>query len=126
MNYLKGVGKYAEGQNFPLPKLVLLDLAMPGVNGFEMLKQIRGEERLKDLPVVVLSGSEYLRDVNRAYELGANSFLVKPSDFVKFTAAIKETVDFWLGACKPPASPLYLQTPQQPVTVTRSIGCDLQ
>jgi CheY-like chemotaxis protein len=113
INYLKGSGKYADRKKFPLPKLILLDLAIPGLDGFEVLKLVRHEKQLKDLPVTVFSGSECLRDTNRAYQLGANSFLVKPSDFLKFTSAIKETVDFWLGSDTLPHAPVYLQMPQE-------------
>lgn len=81
INYLVGVGPYSNRERFPLPALVLLDLKLRGMDGFEVLKWIRAHPHFKDLRVVVLTGSSHIRDVNKAYQLGANSFLVKPLDF---------------------------------------------
>jgi CheY-like chemotaxis protein len=78
MSYLVGLGPYHDRQKYPLPGLVLLDLKMPGLDGFEVLGWIRHHQDLKDLRVVVLTASDEIRDVNQAYRLGANSFLVKP------------------------------------------------
>jgi two-component system, response regulator len=111
LDYLSGKGSYSDRRQFPLPKLVLLDLSMPGLDGFDLLGRIRREPGLRNLPVTVLSGSQHLRDVTRAYQLGANSFLVKPLDFLGFTAAIKEAVDFWLAPGGVIRVPLYLQLP---------------
>ena len=79
--YLSGSGKYSNRAEYPLPWLVLLDLKMPRVGGFEVLKWVRSQSGLKSLIVVVLTSSAELRDVNEAYSLGANSFMVKPMDF---------------------------------------------
>src|SRR6476619_4385714 len=76
--YLSGTGPYSNRAEYPLPWLILLDLKMPRVDGFEVLKWIRSQPELRRLIVVVLTSSEQLKDVNRAYELGANSFMVKP------------------------------------------------
>src|SRR5438128_9444040 len=81
MSYLAGEGKFSNRAEYPLPWLILLDLKMPRVDGFEVLKWIRSQPELRRLIVVVLTSSEELRDVNQAYELGANSFMVKPMDF---------------------------------------------
>ena len=78
---LAGVAPYANRNKYPLPALVLLDLKMPGTNGFEVLRWIRNQPGLRDLRVVVLTSSDDLRDVNEAYRLGADSFLVKPLEF---------------------------------------------
>lgn len=110
-NYLKGRGRYADRKRFPFPKLILLDLGLPGVSGFEFLQQLRMDPESKALPVTVLSGSDCLRDVTKAYELGANSFLVKPSELSKFAAALKETTEFWLDGKRFAAPSLYSQTP---------------
>jgi two-component system, response regulator len=115
LDYLDGKGRYLDRGRFPLPKLVLLDLAMPGINGFDLLERLRQEKQFQDLPVTVLSGSAYRKDVTRAYELGANSFLFKPSDFPNFTAAIKEAVGFWLGTPRLTHLPVYLQMPARSV-----------
>jgi CheY-like chemotaxis protein len=79
--YLGGSGRYANRSEFALPSLVLLDLKMPGMDGFDVLRWIRQDPTLKALRVVVLSSSDDMRDVNTAYKLGANSFLIKPADF---------------------------------------------
>jgi CheY-like chemotaxis protein len=100
--YLKGEGKYANREEYPLPDLFLLDLKMPRVNGFEVLKWLRSEPGLAPLRVLVLTSSEELRDVNEAYKLGANSFLVKPLDFQDFTQLSRLIQEFWLKASKTP------------------------
>src|SRR4051812_32534922 len=81
IHYISGIGKYANREEYPVPWLVLLDLKMPRVDGFEVLDWIREQPGLKSMIVVVLTSSDDLRDVNRAYALGANSFMVKPFDF---------------------------------------------
>jgi len=78
INYLVGVGPYANRERFPFPGLVLLDLKLVQMDGFEVLKWVRAHPHFKDLRVVVLTSSSNIRDVNKAYQLGANSFLVKP------------------------------------------------
>ena len=80
LNYLLGAGRYRNRVQFPFPAMVLLDLGLPGMNGLDVLKEIREQPELIRLPVVVLTTSDAIRDVNKAYELGANSFLVKPID----------------------------------------------
>jgi CheY-like chemotaxis protein len=79
--YLSGKGKYTNRAEYPLPDLVLLDLKMPHKNGLEVLEWIREQPSLSGLRVVMLTSSDQARDVNAAYQLGANSFLVKPVDF---------------------------------------------
>ena len=78
--YLDGQGKFANRYEYPLPELLLLDLKMPGKNGFEVLEWIRQQPGLKRLRIVVLTTWDSPQDVNRAYELGANAFMVKPFD----------------------------------------------
>lgn len=111
MDYLAGRGRYADRESFAVPKLILLDLGMPGASGFELLEWLQGEPELRNVPVTVLSGSNYLRDVTRAYQLGAKSFLVKPSDLGKFASAIRETTDFWLEGGNSRVTPIFLQIP---------------
>lgn len=102
INYLAGKGQYANRQEFPLPDLLLLDLKMPGVNGFEVLKWIRAQPSLASLRVVVLTTSERIRDINQAYTLGANSFLTKPLDFTDFRNTIDAIYKFWIERSKQP------------------------
>jgi CheY-like chemotaxis protein len=100
--YLEGDGKYASREEYPLPDLMLLDLKMPRKDGFEVLKWLRRHPTLMNLPVVVLTSSEDIRDVNTAYQLGANSFLVKPMDFENFVEMSRFINGFWLRFNKPP------------------------
>jgi CheY-like chemotaxis protein len=109
--YLKGEGKYSNRDEYPLPDLMLLDLKMPRVNGFEVLKWLRVQPGLAPLRVLVLTSSEELRDVNEAYRLGANSFLVKPLDFQDFTQLSRLISDFWLKASKAPETSRPPKTP---------------
>lgn len=100
--YLKGDGKYSNREEYPLPDLLLLDLKMPRINGFEVLKWIREQPGLTPLRVLVLTSSDQIRDVNEAYRLGANSFLVKPLDFQDFTQLSRLIQEFWLKASRTP------------------------
>jgi CheY-like chemotaxis protein len=100
--YLEGEGKYANRDEYPLPDLLLLDLKMPRKDGFEVLAWIRKHPTLRSLPVVVLTSSENMRDVNNAYQLGANSFLVKPMDFENFIEMSRFIGGFWLQMNKGP------------------------
>src|SRR5258706_5555140 len=79
--YLQGRDRFANREQFPLPDLVLLDLKMPRLSGFEVLEWLRQEQKSRSLPVVVLSSSDHETDIKRAYSLGANSYLVKPVEF---------------------------------------------
>ncbi len=94
--YLKGVGRYSNRAEYPLPSLLLLDLKMPHTNGFEVLQWIRSEPSLRALRVIVLTSSAELCDVNEAYHLGANSFLVKPKDFGNFITLFQTLHSYWL------------------------------
>ena len=94
--YLRGEGKFVKRAEYPLPSLVLLDLKLPGIDGFEVLTWIRQQQEIRGLPVVVLTASDQMRDVNRAYQLGANSFFVKELDFSGTVNFSKLLQDFWL------------------------------
>ena len=100
--YLKGEDKYADRREYPLPALLLLDLKMPRKNGFEVLEWIRQEPGLNLLRVVVLTSSDRLSDVNRAYRLGANSFLVKPFDLGDFARLVQAISGYWLWMSRAP------------------------
>jgi CheY-like chemotaxis protein len=93
MRYIKGEGRYQDRNQYPPPTLILLDLKMPQTSGFEVLKWIRAQKSFDNMLVVVMSGSRDDHDIKRAYALGANSYLVKPSkfeDLVKMMEALKE------------------------------------
>ena len=104
MSYLMGNGKYCNRAEYPLPDLLLLDLKMPGKDGFEVLEWIRQDAGLATLRVLVLTSSEQIRDVTRAYRLGANSFLVKPLDFQDLMQLSRTIQEFWLQTSKTPES----------------------
>jgi CheY-like chemotaxis protein len=100
--YLSGIGKYSNRAEFPLPDLLLLDLKMPRIDGFEVLRWVRQQPELSALRVVVLTASDQIRDVNTAYTLGANSFMVKPTDFENVVEMARTLRTYWLQMSKAP------------------------
>ncbi len=94
--YLKGEGKFADRYEYPLPSLLLLDLKMPNKNGFEVLQWIRQQPGLRRLRVVVLTTSDDPSDIDRAYEMGANSFMVKPLEKEQFFGLTEAIKGYWL------------------------------
>ena len=100
ISYLEGKGKYARRSEFPLPRLILLDLKMPGMDGFDVLKWIRSREELAGISVIVLTSSDSLKDIQRAYRLGANSFIVKEIEFQDVVTMSKMLKEYWLGLNK--------------------------
>ena len=95
--YLSGEGEYADREEHPFPDLILLDLKMPRLDGFEVLQWIRTNPETKSLAVVVLAGSSFRADVRRALELGANSYAVKPGKFEELQVLIDQIADVWLA-----------------------------
>ena len=104
IDYLSGQGDYGQREHFPFPFLVLLDLKMPGVNGFEVLRWVRSEAKLKRLLVVVLTSSSSQADVDRAYELGANSYMVKPVQFEELVSLIQRFQIYWSEITRIPST----------------------
>ena len=96
LDYLFRRGAYADRATYPDPHLVLLDLRLPKVDGLEVLRQIKASERLRLLPVVVLSSSEVHGDIAAAYRQHVNSYLVKPVDYNTFVVLIENVVLYWL------------------------------
>jgi CheY-like chemotaxis protein len=94
--YLSGAEAYGDRENFPLPVLILLDLKIPRKSGFEVLAWIRSHPELKRLPVTILTSSKHDRDVTQAYELGANSYLVKPVGFDALVEMARMIGAYWL------------------------------
>lgn len=105
LDYLFCRGAYAGRDGRDLPELVLLDLKLPKVDGLEVLRQLRGAERTRRLPVVILTSSNEQRDILAGYDLGANSYIRKPVDFNQFTAAVHQLGVYWLVLNVPPRSP---------------------
>ena len=106
IDYLGGHGKFADRERYPLPYLVLLDLKLPQRMGLDVLAWIRSQASLRSLIVIVLSSSIHEDDVRRAYELGANAFLVKPSDNNTLADMCQALKHFWLTYNQPPARPV--------------------
>lgn len=98
--YLAGEGKFQKRTEFPLPDFLLLDLKMPRMNGLEVLEWIRRQPALVHLRSVVLSTSDNLEDVGKAYEFGASSFLTKPFHFSEFRDTVQALFTYWLGLNK--------------------------
>jgi two-component system, response regulator len=102
INFLFGKGVY-EGRNTKnIPKVILLDLKMPKINGMEVLSTIRNDDRTRKIPVVVLTSSKEDPDVAECYRLGANSYIVKPVEFDNFLIAVSDLGYYWLLVNLPP------------------------
>ena len=97
LDFIFGEGKYATRQHINnLPKLILMDINMPKVNGIEALEKLKSDERTKTIPVVILTSSKEDPDIQTCYKLGANSYIVKPVNFERFAEAIKNLGFYWL------------------------------
>jgi CheY-like chemotaxis protein len=113
IDYLSGQGAYADRERFPLPFLVFLDLKMPRLDGFEVLQWLQAEPEFKRLLVVVLTGSNLQADVDRAYELGANSYLVKPVEFDEMLRMIQRFEAYWSEINRTPTVPSSASLPHR-------------
>lgn len=103
LEFLMGTGRYiSRNAASPLPRVVLLDIQMPKVSGIEVLQQIRATEHTKNLPVVMLTSSKESPDVQKCYDHGANSYIVKPVNFESFAEAIRNLGFYWLLLNQPP------------------------
>jgi CheY-like chemotaxis protein len=104
LDFIFATGKYAGIRNVNhSPKVVLLDIQMPKVNGIEVLQKIKSDERTKTIPVVILTSSKEDPDIQKCYALGANSYMVKPVNFERFAEAIRNLGFYWLLLNQPPA-----------------------
>ena len=103
ISYLAGEGEYADREKFPLPYLMLLDLKMPRKNGFEVIAWVRSQPGLRRLPIVVLSSSKEELDINQAYELGVNTYLVKPVKFEGLVEMMRALNQYWLQLAEKPS-----------------------
>lgn len=106
ISYLSGQGRYSNRELYPIPALFLLDLTLPKTDGFSVLRWVRSRPELKDLPVIVLTASDRIRDVNQAYQLGAYSFLVKSIDFDDAVVLAQSISEYWLKVKKGSATQL--------------------
>ena len=114
IDYLKGTGDYADRTQFPLPSLVLLDLKLPHVMGLDVLKWIRAQPEFQTVIVIVFTSSKLAPDIDTAYRLGANSYVVKPSSPEKLVEIVSDFRDWWLRHNHPLARPRELRV--QPET----------
>jgi CheY-like chemotaxis protein len=96
LGYLRGAGRFADRKAHPLPIMLLLDLKLPRTSGLEVLAWVRSQPDLKRLPVVVLTSSRQSTDINQAYDLGVNSYLVKPVDFASLVEMVRAVDLYWL------------------------------
>jgi len=103
MEYLQRRGKFANLANAPLPGLILLDLHMPKKDGREALKDIKSDPRLKRIPIVVLTTSKAEEDIFRSYDLGVNSFIVKPISFESLVYVMKVMAKYWFEIVELPS-----------------------
>jgi two-component system response regulator len=102
LEFLFATGAYAQRAGRSSPKVVMLDLKLPRVDGIEVLRAIRSNPETRTLPVVMLTSSREERDITKTYNLGANSYIVKPVDFEQFTEAVRQLGLYWVLLNQPP------------------------
>jgi two-component system, response regulator len=102
LDYFFAKGNYSNRNMMLNPKLVILDLKLPKVDGLEILRRVKSDERTKTIPIVIMTSSKEENDIVASYKLGANSFIVKPVDFEKFMVSVKELGMYWLLLNEPP------------------------
>ena len=104
LDFLFGAGPRAQESAAQRPKVILLDLKLPKVDGLEVLRRIKSDPRTKNIPVVVLTSSREDPDIQESYRLGVNSYIVKPVDFDQFTEAVRHLGLYWLLLNQPPVA----------------------
>lgn len=100
--YLAGHGKYGDRKEYPIPVMILLDLKLPRKSGLEVLEWLKQQPTLKRLPVIILTSSTENKDINRAYDIGVNSYLIKPVEFDDLLELVKSLNLYWLLLNKKP------------------------
>ena len=103
LEYLAGTGPYADRAAYPLPVLTFLDIKLPQTSGLELLRLIRSRPELRRTIVIMLTSSSHPEDVREAYNLGANSYVVKPASFQQLVEFAKGFKQYWLGCNRPPS-----------------------
>jgi CheY-like chemotaxis protein len=102
LDFIFANGKYADRDMDNLPKVIFLDLKLPKINGIEVLRAIKSNEKTKVIPIVIMTSSQEEKDIVESYKLGVNSYVVKPIDFEKFMKTIAELGFYWLAVNKHP------------------------
>jgi CheY-like chemotaxis protein len=102
VDYLKGDGEFADREKYPMPMMILMDLKMPIMDGFQVLAWLRSRPGIKVIPTIVFSSSDLPGDITRAYELGANSFMTKSVTYDGLLLKLQTLSQYWLEHCKHP------------------------
>jgi len=108
LDFLLCRGAYSNRSCYPPPRLILLDLKLPKLDGLEVLREIKRDPRTRSIPVVILTSSKEETDIVRGYQLGVNSYIQKPVDFVQFRETIRQVGFYWLAVNQPPLPNSYL------------------
>jgi CheY-like chemotaxis protein len=103
LDYVFAAGNYAERSPSGDPKLILLDIKLPKISGVDVLRRLKTDERSRSIPVTMLTSSAEERDVVESYQLGVNSYIVKPVDFNKFVETVSEVGMYWMVVNRPPS-----------------------
>ena len=101
-HYLSGDGKYSDRESYPLPKLIVMDIKMPRMTGFDVLEWIKNDGTLRRIPVIIVSSSNRPEDIDRAYELGANAYMVKPVSYRAVERLFGSITHYWGHECAKP------------------------
>lgn len=101
---VKFLNKEEEYKDVPIPSLIMLDINMPLMNGFDVLREIKKNEKLRRIPIIMLTTSERDKDIDTAYSLGANNYIVKPVSFQKFIDVVVNVQEYWLQISKIPSN----------------------
>lgn len=102
IDYLKAQRQFADRAAHPIPDIIVLDLKMPRVNGFEVLEWLRQQPALASIPVIILSGSGLESDIREAYRLGANTYFTKPGQLAELRKIVSSLIDYWRRSQRPP------------------------
>ncbi len=102
LHYLRGERRYADRSAYPLPRLIVMDIKMPRLTGFDVLEAIKRDGPLRRIPIVIVSSSNRVEDINHAYELGANAYMVKPMDFRAVEHLFQSITHYWGLECAKP------------------------
>lgn len=97
LEYLNGIGQFEDRDKYPLPNIILLDLKMPGIDGIEVLKRVKTTPTIKRIPIIILTSSKQEGDRALSYDLGANSYLVKPISFNGFIDVVTKITEYWIS-----------------------------